>query len=90
MNETLESSTNNLIFPWKVEYEQAMEAGISPDELLYNLKEELKLAECKLVWQNTNLENMASLETLAKQAINYDEKCAYLQNIIDSKCRKTM
>lgn len=90
MNGTLEECSTVSIPSWKIEYEQAIIAGVSAEELLDKLEESFKIAECSLVWKNAELENITSVETLAKQSINYDEKQAYLQNIIDSKCRKTM
>ncbi len=90
MNGTLKECSTVSIPSWKEQYEQAMAAGVSAEELLDELEESFKIAECSLVWNNTELENIKSVDALAKQSIHYDEKRAYLQNIIDSKCRKTM
>ncbi len=91
MNGTLdESSTNNLIPPWKIEYQQALATGVSVETLLDDLEEALKIEECSIVWSHKELEDMSSVEALAQSTIHYKERLAYLQNIIDSKCRKTM
>ncbi len=90
MNGTLEECSTVSIPSWKIEYEKAILAGVPAEELLDKLEESFKFVECSLVWEHTELEDITSVETLAKQSIDYDEKRAYLQNIIDSKCRKTM
>ena len=91
MNRTLEeSSTNNLIPSWKIEYEQAIAAGISPEELINRLEDSLRLAECNLVCENQELENMESVEASAKASIDYNQRLAYIQGKIDFECRKTM
>ncbi len=90
MNGTLKECSTVSIPSWKTEYEQAMATGVSAEELLEELEESFKIAECSLVWKNEELENITSVDALAKQLTHYDEKHAYLQNIIDSKYRKTM
>lgn len=90
MNGTLEECSTVSIPSWKIEYEQAITAGVPAEELLDKLEEFFKFVECSLVWEHTELEDITSVETLAKQSIDYDEKRAYLQNRIDSKYRKTM
>ncbi len=90
MNQILETcSTDPNTLSWEEIYKNKIEKGTSIDELMSRLEEELVLKECSLICNHTELENLLLVEEIAKTSIQYQERRAYLQNMIDTKCRKT-
>ncbi len=89
MNRILEEcSTSQTIPSWMIEYQQKIAIGISPDELMESLEEELNTTEYQMVWNHSELENLSSVVEMSKPSIHYEERYAYLQNLKNKEYHK--
>lgn len=67
---------------WKIQYAVALEEGISLEDLLEQLEEELRLKECELVYENEEIDQMDLLERTAKTQMQYQERLEYLNTLL--------
>lgn len=83
MNSTFKNSsnqTNNL--SWKEAYAMALANGASLESLLEQLEDELKITECRLFYNNEEIDKIDTLEQQAKMQIGYPERQNYLNTLI--------